>query len=56
MERAATGTSKSAVFRRFVAVTETALAELLAAPLGELDLVALMVNQAGPASLNSPGF
>ena len=45
-----------AVFRRFVAATETALAELLAAPLGELDLVALMVNQAGPASPNSPGF
>ena len=56
VERAATGISKSAVFRRFVAATETALAELLAAPLGELDLVALMVNQAGPASLNSPGF
>ena len=44
VERAATGISKSAVFRRFVAVTETALAELLAAPLGELDLVALMVD------------
>ena len=56
VERPATGTSKSAVFRRFVAATETALAELLAAPLGELDLVALMVNQAGPASPNSPGF
>ena len=37
-------TSKSAVSRRFVAATETALAELLAAPLGELDLVALMID------------
>ena len=44
MDRAATGTSKSAVFRRFDAATETALAELLAAPLGELDPVALMVD------------
>jgi len=37
-------TSKSAVSRRFVAMTETALAELLAAPLGNLDLVALMID------------
>ncbi len=43
-ERAATSTSKSAVSRRFVAATETALAELLAAPLNELDLVALMID------------
>jgi transposase-like protein len=43
-ERAATSMSKSAISRRFVAATETALAELLAAPLGELDLVALLVD------------
>jgi putative transposase len=44
VERAATGTSKSAVSRRFVARTEHALAELLAADLSGLDLVALMVD------------
>jgi len=44
VERAASATSKSAVSRRFVAMTETALADLLAAPLGELDLVALMID------------
>ncbi|HEX7463104.1 MAG TPA: IS256 family transposase [Dermatophilaceae bacterium] len=44
VEQSAHSTSKSAVSRRFVAATETALAELLAAPLGELDLVALMVD------------
>lgn len=44
VERAASGTSKSAVSRRFVAMTETALGELLAAPLGDLDLVALMID------------
>ena len=44
VERAASATSKSAVSRRFVAMTETALAELLAAPLGGLDLVALMID------------
>ncbi len=44
VERDATGTSKSAVSRRFVAATERALAELLAADLSELDLVALMVD------------
>ena len=43
-ERAATSTSKSAISRRFVAATENALSELLAAPLGELDLVALMID------------
>src|SRR5450830_592596 len=37
-------TSKSAVSRRFVAATETALADLLAADLSELDLVALMID------------
>ena len=40
----ATGTSKSAISRRFVAATERALAELLAADLSGLDLVALMVD------------
>jgi len=44
VEAAARSTSKSAVSRRFVAATETALGELLAAPLGELDLVALMID------------
>ena len=47
VERAASATSKSAVSRRFVAMTETALGELLAAPLGNLDLVALMIDGAG---------
>ena len=41
VEESARSTSKSAVSRRFVAATETALAELLA-PLGELDVVALL--------------
>ena len=40
----AAGTSKSAVSRRFVAMTHTALAELLAADLSDLDLVALLVD------------
>lgn len=44
VERTASATSKSAVSRRFVAMTETALAELLAKPLGQLDLVALMID------------
>jgi putative transposase len=44
VEAAASATSKSAVSRRFVAMTETALCELLAADLAELDLVALMVD------------
>ncbi len=44
VQQAATGTSKSAVSRRFVAATEHALAELLAADLSGLDLVALMVD------------
>jgi putative transposase len=43
-EQAASGTSKSAVSRRFVAMTHTALAELLAADLSELDLVCLLVD------------
>jgi putative transposase len=44
VEQSARSTSKSAVSRRFVAATETALGELLAAPLDELDLVALMID------------
>ncbi len=44
VERSARSTSKSAVSRRFVAGTETALGELLAAPLHDLDLVALMID------------
>ena len=44
VEHTATGTSKSAVSRRFVAATEHALAELLAQDLSTLDLVALLVD------------
>jgi putative transposase len=44
VEASARSTSKSAVSRRFVAATETALAELLAADLHDLDLVALMID------------
>jgi putative transposase len=44
IQHTATGTSRSAVSRRFVAATEHALAELLAADLSGLDLVALMVD------------
>jgi transposase-like protein len=43
-EQAATATSCSAVSRRFVAATETALAELLVQDLSELDLVGLMID------------
>jgi transposase-like protein len=43
-EQTAASTSKSAVSRRFVAATETALATLLAADLSTLDLVAFMVD------------
>ena len=43
-EKTATATSRSAVSRRFLAQTETALAQLLAADLTGLDLVALMVD------------
>jgi putative transposase len=41
---ATTGTSRSAVSRRFVAATEHALAQLLAADLSTLELVALLVD------------
>jgi putative transposase len=44
IEQGATSGSRSAVSRRFVAQTETALAELLAADLSYLDLVAMMVD------------
>jgi putative transposase len=44
VEQRATSTSKSAISRRFVKATETALTELLSRPLHELDLVALMLD------------
>jgi hypothetical protein len=44
VEQRVRATSKSAVSRRFVTATETALAELLSADLSGLDLVALMVD------------
>jgi putative transposase len=44
VEQAATATSKSAVSRRFVAATETALADLMSKRLDDLDLVALMAG------------
>lgn len=44
VEETSRSTSKSAVSRRFVAMTETALADLLGTDLAELDLVALMID------------
>jgi putative transposase len=44
VEAQAASTSKSAVSRRFVAATETALAELMSRRLDDLDLVAFMVD------------
>jgi putative transposase len=44
VEEAAVSTSKSAVSRRFVAATETALADLMSKRLDGLDLVAFMVD------------
>jgi len=44
VEARASSTSKSAISRRFVAATETALGELLAQDLSGVDLVALMVD------------
>jgi hypothetical protein len=44
VEAEARSTSKSAVSRRFVAATETALAELMGRDLSGLDLVALMID------------
>ena len=44
VEESSRSTSKSAVSRKFVAMTETALADLLAKDLSCLDLVALMID------------
>jgi len=44
VQQAAASTSRSAVSRRFVAATETALAQLLAQDLSTLDLVGLMID------------
>lgn len=44
VEQTSRSTSKSAVSRKFVAMTETALADLLAKDLTGLDLVALMMD------------
>jgi transposase-like protein len=44
VDKVTSSTSKSAVSRRFVTATETALADLLGAELSDLDLVALMVD------------
>jgi putative transposase len=44
VQEQAAATSKSAVSRRFVAATETALAELMTRRLDDLDLVALMID------------
>jgi hypothetical protein len=44
VQATATSTSKSAVSRRFVAATEKALGELLAADLSGLDLVAELAD------------
>jgi transposase-like protein len=44
VEQRATSTSRSAVSRRFVRATETALTQLLARRLDDLDLVALMID------------
>jgi len=44
VEATSSATSKSAVSRKFVKATETALAELLAADLSGLDLAALMID------------
>ena len=44
VEERCVGTGKSSLCRRFIAQTATALAELLARPLNEVDLVALMVD------------
>jgi putative transposase len=44
VEAQAVSTSKSAVSRRFVAATETALADLMSRRLDDLDLVAFMTD------------
>ncbi len=43
----ASSTSKSAISRKFVAMTETALVDLLAVDVSDLDLVALMIDGVG---------
>jgi putative transposase len=48
VEQAARSTGKSAVSRKFLAATESALAELMAADLSALDLVALMIDGVHP--------
>jgi transposase-like protein len=47
VQATAASTSRSAVSRRFVAATEHALAQLMAADLSGLDLVAVMVDGVG---------
>ena len=44
VDETASATSKSTVSRRFVAMTQTALGELLAKDLSELDVVALLID------------
>ncbi len=44
VEQISSGTSRSAVSRRFVAMTETALADLLATDLSGLELAAIMID------------
>jgi len=44
VETTASGTSRSAVSRRFVAMTERALDEMMSADLSGLDLVAVMID------------
>jgi len=44
VDESCSATSKSAISRKFVAMTETALAELLSRDLSGLDLVALMID------------
>ena len=44
VEATGRSTSKSAISRRFVAATESSLADMLAADLSELDVVALMID------------
>lgn len=44
VEKHTTGTSRSSISRRFTAATASALSELLTRPLGDLDLVALLLD------------
>src|SRR5450755_1222594 len=54
VESTAASTSKSAMSRRFVAATETALAELMTRWRDDLDLVALMID--GCTSASTPAW